>query len=222
MFASVKAVEAALHADAPSSDALLLLVILASYVDQRLQAFPSMATLQARSKLKSEATVRKHLQALVDASPPLLRIERDHAHNGRQTSNVYTLLLDVDGCTPAPPMDKPRRTHRHSVRPVGKSVDRRGTNRPITPQNLTPPPSKFAGSVPSKSDPLEPSKITKDASAKPEGGVDGAQVPPWKGKRYALPGAPVAASRRLPDDEEVAAGLRDLGNTLRSIRASRV
>lgn len=197
MFASVKAVEAALTADCPTPAAKLVLAILATFVDARLQAFPSMATLQARTGIKSERTLSVHLQALVDAG--LLRLERDFAHNGRQTSNVYTLLVPVPDCTPAPPMDKPRRTHRHSLRPVGKSGDnpvRRPSN---TPQNLRPLPANIAPSSPAKSAPLEPSKITKDASATPEGQPVASGQAPWKGKRYTAPAAPVTAGRRASE-----------------------
>lgn len=223
MFASTKAVEAALCADCPTPAAKLLLVILASYVDPRMQAFPSFATLKARTGIKSDASLRQHLQAL--ATDGLLRIETDHARNGRQTSNVYTLLVPVPGCTPAPPMDKPRRTHPHSIRrPVDKSVAKAGERRPITPQNLRGHPSKSDPSYPSKSEGLEPSHNNKNTRTPTKAGgaaVDEGQ--PWKGKRYAAPAAPVSAVRRAFEDDGVAAaGLAELAAALRGVGRSRV
>lgn len=123
MFVSTKAAEAALLANCPTPHAKLLLVLLASTVDGNLQCFPSLSTLCARSGIRSERTVQAHLKELAKAG--LLRIEQDEAHNGRQTSNVYTVLLEVEGATPAAPFDRPRRRHPNSFkRPVGKSGDK--------------------------------------------------------------------------------------------------
>lgn len=217
MFASTKAVEAALSADCPTPQAKLLLALLGTFVDPRLQAFPSFARLRALSGIKSEAALRGHLKALEGAG--LLRIEQDHARNGRQTSNVYTLLVPVPGCTPAPPMDKPRRSHPHSIRrPVGSPVDKRGTRPAITPQNMRGHPSESAPPYPSESDPLEPSHVNKNT--REASGQTGSPVPDWKGKRYTAPAAPVVAVRRAIGDREAAAGLASLAQQLRGVTRS--
>lgn len=222
MFASTKAVEAALVADCPTPQAKLLLAIIGSYCDPRLQAFPSLTTLRQRSGIKSESGLRDQLKLLEGAG--LLRIERDHASNGRQTSNVYTLLVPVDGCTPAPPMDRPRRTHPHSIRkPVDKPVGKPVRKAPITPRNTGGHPPQHGGTYPPQIGGLEQNQINKkgrppttDRETAP---VEDAK--PWKGKRYAAPSAPVAAVRRASDDEAAAAGLAALAEQLRGVTRSR-
>lgn len=209
MFVSTKAVEAALLSGAPTPEATLLLVILSSMVDGRLQCFPSMGTLRARSRIKSEATVRKHLKVLVEAG--LLRIEADHVNTGRRTSNVYTVLLPVEGAKPAPEMDKPRRTHATTRRPVDKAV----VNRRATPQNMRGHPSGFEGTYPAKSAGLEPQESNQRRARESEAPV--VVDNPTKGRRYALPHPPVIrpVGGRL-SDEDAAAGLRELADRLRS------
>lgn len=218
MFPSVKAVESALCADCPNPAAKLLLVILASYVDARLQAFPSMALLRTRTGIKSERTVAAQLKALADAG--LLRVEQDHAKNGRQTSNVYTLLVPVPGFAPAPEQDKPRRSHPHSIRrPVDKGGVKPGDRRPITPQNLRGHPAKSAGTYPAKSAPLEPFHNNQEAHAPAKAGVQaGDDSRPWKGKRYAAPAAPVVAVRRASEGRESAStGSAELDRALKAL-----
>lgn len=195
MFASTKAVDAALTANCPTPASKLLLVILASYVDPHLQAFPSMATLKDRTGIRSERTLAAHVQALVKAG--LLRVEQDHAHNGRQTSNVFTLLLAVQGCTPAPAMNKPRRTHPHSIRrPVDRPVQKGGKRGSITPQILRGHPADIAGTYPADSAPLEPIQINQEGERPGPAPVNNPDPSPWKGKRYAAPAAPVVNSQR--------------------------
>lgn len=228
MFVSTKAVEAAILAACPSSDAKLLLVILSASVDGKLQCFPSLATLCERSGIKSERTVQKHLQALADATPPLLRIEADQAPNGRRTSNVYTVLLAVEGATPAAAMDRPRRRHPNAFKrkgdPVGKAVDKSGEKVRDTPQNLRGHPAKSAGTYPAKSAGLEPLPIKKDACVRttacpvggqPSHGTEADRTTRRPGLRYALPAAPVLSSRRPLPDKEAADGFRALAETLR-------
>ena len=223
MFASTKAVEAALCADCPTPQSKLLLAIIGGYCDPRLQAFPSLNTLRERSGIKSESGLRDQLKLLVNAG--LLRIETDRALNGRQTSNVYTVLVPVPGCTPAPPMDRPRRSHPHSVRrpvekPVGKLV-----NKPAdTPRDTGGHPPQSGGTYPPQSGGLEQNQINKNACATPEGPKPGAvqDAKPWKGKRYTAPAAPVAKVRRASDDEAAARGLSELAATLHGLARSRV
>lgn len=216
MFASTKAVEAALAADCPSPQAKLLLALLATFVGPPLQAFPSFATLRQLSGIKSEAALRGHLKALEGAG--LLRIEQDHARNGRQTSNVYTLLVPVPGCTPAAPMDKPRRTHANGLRrPVDKPVRKAGGKRSNTPQNMRGHPSESDPSYPSENEGLEPSHINKEGEAP----TNATSSPPWKGRRYAAPAAPVIAGRKASEGARWGGeGKAKLDDTLRRLEAS--
>lgn len=238
MFVSTKAVEAALVAPCPSPHAKLLLVILAACVDGKLQCFPSLATLCERSGIKSERTVQVHLQALAGiapegqprADPPLLRIETDEAPNGRRTSNVYTVLLAVEGAQPAAPADRPRRRHPNAFKrkagAVGGSVDKTGGKASDTPQILRGHPANPAGTYPAKSAGLEPLPIKKNACVRttacpvggqPSHGTDPDRATRRPGLRYALPAAPVIAGpkKRLPDNE-AAAGFSELAERLRN------
>ena len=222
MFVSTKATEAAILADCPSPQAKLLLILLAATVDGKLQCFPSLGTLCARSGIKSERTVQAHLQALADAQPPLLRIESDEAPNGRRTSNVYTVLLPVEGATPAAPMERPRRRHPNAFKrrqgavdkPVGKPV----TKGADTPQNLRGHPAKSAGTYPAKSAGLEPLPINKNTRETTEGpetvpiGPDGRAL---KGRRYVVPGGAPVKAAGLGEEERVARDLCDLAQRLR-------
>ena len=223
MFVSTKATEAAILADCPSPQAKLLLILLAATVDGKLQCFPSLATLCARSGIKSERTVQAHLQALVDAQPPLLRIEADEAPNGRRTSNVYTVLLPVEGATPAAPMERPRRRHPNAFKrkgqpvdkPVGKSVPKPSN----TPQILRGHPADIAGTVPADIAGLEPLPINKNARETPSTaqavhtGPDGRAL---KGRRYVVPGGAPIKAAGLGEEERTAQGLRELAQRLRS------
>lgn len=162
-FISVKATEAALAVVCPTPAAKLLLVMLAAQVDSNLQCFPSLATLCRDSGIKSERTVQAHLKALADAG--LIRKEEDLAPNGRQTSNVYTLLLKVDGAKPADPYTVPRRRHPNAFKRSGKGVGKAVEKKATTPQILHPPPANSAGTVPANFAPLEPKEINKNAGA---------------------------------------------------------
>lgn len=226
MFPSVKAVEAALSADCPSADAKLLLVILCSYVDARLQCFPALSELARRCHLKSETTVRKHLKALVDAG--LLRIDADTARNGRRTSNVYTVLLAVPGLTPAPPADMPRRQVPHSIRPrrtiARPAVDKSVSVPAITPQNMRGHPTELVGTYPTESEGLEPNHMKKKGETpEPQGpvasGYDGLAL---KGRRYALPAGPVRAipGPQPTDDADRRRLQHEMAERLRALPAS--
>lgn len=227
MFVSTKAAEAAILADCPSPQAKLLLILLAASVDGKLQCFPSLATLCARSGIKSERTVQAHLQALVDAQPSLLRIESDEAPNGRRTSNVYTVLLPVEGATPAAPMERPRRRHPNAFKrkgkPVDKSVGKPVIKRPHTPQILRGDPADIAGTVPADIAGLEPLTINKNTRETPSAaqavptGPDGR---PLKGRRYVVPGGAPIKAPGLGEEERTAQGLRELAERLRAVRPS--
>ena len=222
MFVSTKATEAAILADCPSPQAKLLLILLAATVDGKLQCFPSLATLCARSGIKSERTVQAHLQALSDAQPPLLRIESDEAPNGRRTSNVYTVLLPVEGATPAAPMERPRRRHPNAFKrrqgAVDKSVGKPVTKGADTPQNLRGHPAKSAGTYPAKSAGLEPlpiNKNTRETTEAPETVPTGPDGRALKGRRYVVPGGAPVKVAGLGEEERVARDLCDLAQRLR-------
>lgn len=227
MFVSTKATEAAILADCPSPQAKLLLILLAATVDGKLQCFPSLGTLCARSGIKSERTVQAHLQALADAQPPLLRIESDEAPNGRRTSNVYTVLLPVEGATPAAPMERPRRRHPNAFKrrqgAVDKSVGKAVTKGADTPQNLRGHPAKSAGTYPAKSAGLEPlpiNKNTRETTEAPETVPTGPDGRALKGRRYVVPGGAPVKAAGLGEEERVAQGLGELAERLRGSKAS--
>ena len=230
MFVSTKATGAAILADCPSPQAKLLLILLAATVDGKLQCFPSLGTLCARSGIKSERTVQAHLQALADAQPPLLRIESDEAPNGRRTSNVYTVLLPVEGATPAAPMERPRRRHPNAFKRrqgvVDKSVGKPVTKGADTPQNLRGHPAKSAGTYPAKSAGLEPLPINKNTRETTEAaktsttGPNGPDGRPLKGRRYVVPGGAPVKAAGLGEEERVAKGLGELAERLRGSKAS--
>ena len=223
MFVSTKATEAAILAECPSPQAKLLLILLAATVDGKLQCFPSLATLSARSGIKSQRTVQAHLKALADAA--LLRIESDEAPTGRRTSNVYTLLLPVEGAAVAAPMERPRRRHPNAFKrragAVDKVVGKAGVKGSDTPQNLRGHPAKSAGTYPAKSAGLEPLPINKNTretteAAKPTpNGPNGPDGLPLKGRRYVVPGGAPVKARGLGEDGEVAASLLQLSARLR-------
>ncbi|AYD87709.1 hypothetical protein [Caulobacter phage Kronos] len=231
LFVSTKAAEAAIKAECPSPMSKLILACIAPSVDQHLQCFLRIETIMKRTGIKSEATVRAHLALLVKEG--LLRIDQDHnAWSGRQLCNCYTLLLDVDGAKARKQGVKPRRPPTAaSRRPAGaprkavsRSVDKPGVPVSSPLKNCGATPQNLRGTYPSKSDPLEPPfsfnqrETTGDGKGfcpergkpSPQNEVEAKEQARAfvKGKRYALPGAPVIREPPAETQQQMAARLR--------------
>jgi hypothetical protein len=162
-----------------------------------------------------------HLQALQSAG--LVRIETDHVPTGRQSSNIYTVLLEVEGASPAEPQSKPRRVYQTARRPVGKAVDK-SVGKPRLPRNICGvTPQNLRGTYPAKSAPLEPLHSNKKGKAGDGTGFCAERRKPTpeqeaaakaeakafvKGKRYTLPGAPAFADEKDETPQQMAARLR--------------
>lgn len=219
-FVSSKAAEAAIKAVCPTPAAKLLLIVLAARVDGNMQCFPKLATLRADTGITSDRTLNAHLQALQAAG--LLRIETDHVPTGRQTSNIYTVLLEVEGATPAAAQSKPRRVYQNTRRPVGKVVDK-SAGKPALPRKICGvTPQNLRGTHPAKSAPLEPLQSNQEARTGDGTGFSAERRKPTpaeeaeaktaakalKGLRYTLPGS--LAVREPPGETQaqMAARLR--------------
>lgn len=139
---SVQAISAALALQGVTPSEKLLLIVLANYADERMECWPSQATLAGNTGL-TDRGIRKLLVALV--AKGLVKKVGRHGTSG-QTSDLITLLL-------SPP--EPR----SATRPRGSA----------TPRNHVPPPPEHSSYEPTIEPSVEPSRAralaTRDRAA---------------------------------------------------------